>query len=136
MRPPTVPRDQLAPWTEAVGPTAVVSQTWGACGLTTAESKLVRAFAAGHVPMAQHKSQWESLALFVGSDWRSFTDWAIAQSLANPYKYCQNTAGNTVNYVGLIQLKDSKGKVVGTYYPRIPADRRDYRMLIGDKRGN
>lgn len=137
---------------------SLVAQTWAACGVSDPASKLVRAFAAGRAPMApvyirtvnlrcgnssygyrhilaKHSSQWAAIAAVVGSDWRSFTDWAIAQSLSYPYTWCTNTGANTVNYVGLIQIKNSKGQVVGTYYPRVPTGRTSYNIITAFPQG-
>ena len=128
-------------------------QTWAACGASTADSKLVRAFSAGHAPMtsvyirtvnlrcgnatygyrhilAQHATQWQTLSNLAGGlNWRYFADWAIAQSLASPYRYCQNTSANTLNYVGLIQFRKTDGTIGATYYPRIPTGKTSYNII-------
>lgn len=67
----------------------------------------------------RHMADWAPLASMLGSDWRTFTDWAVDQSLHYPKRWCLGS-NNEVLYIGYIQIKNSSGQVVGTYYPRVP----------------
>lgn len=77
-----------------------------------------------------HSSQWQTISNMVGGlNWRNFADWAISQSLASPYLYCENVSRGTVNYVALIQIRNTSGAVVATYYPRIPTGKTSFNVI-------
>jgi hypothetical protein len=62
-------------------------------------------------------------------NWRYFADWAIAQSLQSPMRWCNDVGSNTLNYLGLIEIRDTSGKVVKTYYPRVVTGKSTYRVV-------
>lgn len=62
---------------------------------------------------------WQYYATVVGSDWRSFADWAMDQSLHYPYRYCEGPS-NELRYIGWVQIKNGLGQVVAEIYPRVP----------------
>jgi hypothetical protein len=55
-----------------------------------------------------------NIALLVGSDWRSFADFAISTSLVNSYRVV-NQVNNTTMYKGIAQIKNSRARS----WPRI-----------------
>lgn len=122
------------------GPT-VASLTWGACGTRDPSGKVVHTYAAGHPPMSSifitrpilrcgnggfgyrhilkyHFTQWATIASYAGTDWRTLLDRQMQDSFHRPYTWCDDKDKNSVNYVGWLQIRNSRGRVVKTYYPR------------------
>lgn len=128
-------------------------QTWGACGKNTPADKTIRTFNRGRPPMAgvyigkatlkcgsdtkgfrhiqkAHEGDWSALSARVtASNWRSFTDWAMDQSLKAPNSYCTGS-NQAYNYIGQIEIREKgSGKIVGRYYPRISVSNRDGQII-------
>lgn len=123
--------------------------TWAACGAFDNQNKVVRTFEAGRAPLApvwfrkpqltcgnssygyyhirdKHSGDYGAIAARVGGDWRTFADFAMSQSLREPRTTCFGS-NDTLNYVGWIEVRDSKGVLRGTYYPRV---------VVGNKSNN
>ena len=115
--------------------------TWAACGAYDGEEKLVRLFWrsgwAGVVTSGygylrcgpttntwgyrhinqNHSSQWQTIASMVGSDWRSFCDWATEQVLKNPDSAIFREHNSTFVYRAPIYIVNSQNQVVASYSP-------------------
>jgi len=86
--------------------------------------------------LEKHGTQWQAISTIAGQDWRSFTDWVIAESLRYPLTYCATgQPRNNVNYVGWIQIKDTKGRVLATYYPRVATGMTSYNIITAFPQG-
>ncbi len=117
--------------------------TWAACGVFDGEEKLVRQFWrsgwAGVVTTGygylrcgpnsatwgyrhireEHQQDWTNVAAKVGADWRSFSDWAIENVLANPDSVVYRDANATFTYRTIITIHNSQGQVTSTYRPLV-----------------
>lgn len=115
-------------------------QTWAACGVADPSTKLVRTFtraagaglAAGTAALkcgssawgfrhikAQHGADWAHYAGLVGSDWRSFADWAIQDVLRTPASVTYVATNDTYVYRAQLQFRDRYDRIVATRYVRV-----------------
>jgi hypothetical protein len=124
---------------------------WAACGMNDPAGKLVRAFRRNGAPgaggtskllcgtagfgyrhiKARHMRDWQNLAGLVGSDWRSFTDFAIEQILKAPEPGfpSYNKKNDTWTYRAPVQIRDSNGNVVDTYRPVVSIANGDQKII-------
>ncbi len=118
-----------------------IKKTWAACGSNDPASKPVREFARKGPPGVRgtsvlrcghdrggyrhiynrHKTDWENVGMRVGDpQWRSIADFTIEQVLRESSKGTPvHTSGNKWEYWAPLQIRDSNGNVVDTYYPRV-----------------
>ena len=124
---------------------------WAACGMHDPVGKVVRTFPRNGAPgaggnsnllcgtegfgyrhiKARHMQDWQNLAGVVGSDWRSFTDWAVEQILKapEPGSPVYDKARDTWTYRAPVQIRDSNGKVVDTYRPIVAIANQDQKII-------
>ncbi|WP_190819291.1 hypothetical protein [Saccharopolyspora pogona] len=75
-------------------------------------------------------ADWQNLAARVGSDWRSFTDFAIEQILKVPEPgFPYNKNNDTWTYRAPVQIRDSNGNVVDTYRPIVSVANGDQKII-------
>ncbi|MGW3473534.1 hypothetical protein ACWDKQ_34945 [Saccharopolyspora sp. NPDC000995] len=130
---------------------ASAREIWGACGTNSPADKLVRAFPRSGAPGAggasnllcgtagfgyrhikdRHMADWQNLAARVGSDWRSFADFAIAEILKVPEPGfpVYNKNNDTWTYRAPVQIRDSHGNVVDTYRPIVSVASGDQKII-------
>ncbi|WP_417220305.1 hypothetical protein [Arthrobacter sp.] len=128
---------------------AYQAKVWGACGVTTPNSKLVRMFQTTttpwvfrNVPMycgtngygyrhikSSHMRHWNDIAVLLGANWRDFADFAISDALDHMYSGAYSKKNDTYTYKGVVQLKRYDGKTVKTYYPRVVVAAGNYKMI-------
>lgn len=139
-------------------PSTAHAKTWGACGESAPNTKLVREFdhvrgdaGDGHVLPSgtatlvcgsvasnygyryivdKHVKQWEQDSFLTNRNWRDHTDWAIAAVLADPDKVTYKATKDTYTFCRQITLRDTRtGRVVGHKYPRVGIGARTKNLL-------
>lgn len=112
---------------------------WAACGVSDAETKLVRRFALGsglpdggpgwHISdllcgtagygyrhiKDRHITDWENIAFMVGWNWRDMADFALEHGLDYPQRVDYRSGNDTFLYQGSFWIADSEGNVMAKY---------------------
>ncbi|WP_344928112.1 hypothetical protein [Saccharopolyspora gregorii] len=131
-------------------PAAQTRELWAACGTNDDPGKLVRSFDRVAGPFGpksdllcgtagfgyrhikdRHMTQWQTLAGMVGSNWRDFADFAIAQILKAPEPGSPtfDQARNTWTYRSPVQIIDQNGVVRDTYRPFVIVAHQDTKII-------
>jgi hypothetical protein len=138
-----------------IGGAAFTPKVWAACGRTSADDKIVRTYdrfrasAGGHFLkggksnllcgtskfgyrhiLADHRKEWEKVALPTMTNWRDVADFAIATVLIDPDKVTYDPDDQTFCYSRLIYLVNKRtGQTIGTKIPRVGVSERNKRVL-------
>lgn len=135
---------QAPPVTDRTARTIAPMATWYACGVNDSNTKMVRGFqrvAGAGLPagkadlkcgspgwgyrhiLIEHRTQWEQLAVITGSDWRTFSDWAMNQALNYPAHVSYRSSNDTYLYKTQVQIRDSGGTVRSVKYINVSVAR-------------
>jgi hypothetical protein len=127
----------------AVAPSvaAALAVTWGACGVTTSNTKIIRTFSRASVTssngrffaggstnltcgssvygyrhiLANHRTEWEQMAVLAQENWRQTADNSIAGALSDPDVVRYRTDKDTFGFQVVMKLvNEGTGQVVGT----------------------
>lgn len=133
------------------------STTWGACGVSSPNTKTIRTFRVNKAPFknkkvtlncgtfnpktetgwgyrkmkGKHGSHWKNIANQISVHWQDMADFGISETLRTIYKGVRDTSNDTFTYYGILQLKKNDGKTLATYYPRVSIDEYDGRIITG-----
>jgi hypothetical protein len=129
----------------------VAMATWGACGVSDDQWKLVRTFSRAGSPgktpagkslmhcgtsgwgyrhiQSRHSQDFLNLGALVGSsDWRSFADWMMVQALAWPAYIEKQSTGNWL-YKTQVQIRDRNDVIRAVKYSNVVVNPRDFGVI-------
>lgn len=115
-----------APTAAMAGPRLPAAPLWGACGISTAESKIVHAFPRGvtlrcggpvgssnpswgYRHMLKHRDALAAMAAPAGLNWRDLAHWAIYYAITDPDASVQTN--NTICRSRYLFLENRDGRV-------------------------
>lgn len=132
----------------------VVTASWpmGACGVRDSQTKIVSTFTIGRIPerlvytanlqcgnakygyrhiQAEHAEDWKAVAYPSGdpNHWH-FINWFITETGKKALSVQEDKARNVYNYRGWIQIKDSRGRVIKNYCPKLAISRDSGHRII------
>lgn len=77
---------------------------------------------------ARHQVDWTNRMSPMRGNWDDFMDFATRQSLAAPSKYA-NQGGGKFCYTTPIQVRNTRGQVLKTFYPRVVISTNNRRVI-------